>query len=467
MMKKITSLFLLFFLFQFAHSQEIIGQWNGVLKVPGGQLRLVFNVSETENGYSSTMDSPDQGAKGIPTTSTSFEDGVLKITIANARIEYQGTLGEDNKIVGTFTQAGQSFPMDLSREVVQKEVPKRPQEPQKPFPYYSEDIKFDNAEAGITLAGTLTLPEETGIFPAVVLITGSGPQNRDEEILGHKPFLVISDYLTRNGIAVLRFDDRGTAASGGNFGTATSNDFATDVQAGVEFLKTRKEINKDKIGLIGHSEGGLIAPMVANEDKDIAFLVLLAGTGIPGGDLLLLQQRLIGASSGMTPAQLDENEKMSSKTFEIVRNALSEEDLKRELAGLMIQTFRSMPADQVPEGLTEGDFVNAQMKQLTSPWMINFIKYDPAPTLEKIKIPVLAVNGSNDLQVPPKENLGAIKAALEKAGNEDFTIQELPGLNHLFQESSTGAISEYETIEQTFSPDALELILKWIQSKVN
>ena len=169
----------------------------------------------------------------------------------------------------------------------------------------------------------------------------------------------------------------------------------------------------------------------------------------------------------MTPAQLDENEKMSSKTFEIVRNAASEEDLKRELAGLMIQTFRSMPADQVPEGLTEGDFVNAQMKQLTSPWMINFIKYDPAPTLEKIKIPVLAINGSNDLQVPPKENLGAIKAALEKAGNEDFTIQELPGLNHLFQESSTGAISEYETIEQTFSPDALELILKWIQSKVN
>jgi hypothetical protein len=229
------------------YGQDITGQWNGALKIQGTQMRLVFNISQTENSLSSTMDSPDQGAKGIPTTTTSFENSILKITIANAKIEYEGTLGQDNIIVGTFKQGGQSFPMNLSKEKIDKEKLVRPQEPIKPFPYYSEDITFENKKVGISLAGTLTLPDKEGVFPVVILISGSGPQNRDEELLGHKPFLVLSDFLTKNGIAVLRYDDRGTALSKGDFKTATSADFATDVESAIAYLKTRKEINKKKL----------------------------------------------------------------------------------------------------------------------------------------------------------------------------------------------------------------------------
>ena len=227
--------------------QNITGQWNGALKVQGTQLRLVFNITKTDDGISATMDSPDQGAKEIPTTTTSFENSILKITIENAKIEYEGALGKDNIIVGTFKQGGQSFPMNLSKVVIEKEKLVRPQEPTKPYSYFSEDITFENKKAGIILAGTLTLPKNEGVFPVVILISGSGPQNRDEELLGHKPFLVLSDYLTKNGIAVLRYDDRGTALSKGDFKTATSADFATDVESAITYLKTRKEINKKKL----------------------------------------------------------------------------------------------------------------------------------------------------------------------------------------------------------------------------
>ncbi|WP_339755358.1 alpha/beta hydrolase family protein [Algoriphagus aquimarinus] len=447
-------------------AQEITGQWNGVLKVQGVQLRLVFNISKTASGFSSTMDSPDQGAFGIPVSSTSFENGTLKIAISNANIKYEGSLGDDQVIIGVFTQAGQSFPMNLSREEIKKQESKRPQEPVKPYPYEAENVTFDNEQAGITLAGTLTLPQTSGNFPAVVLISGSGPQNRDEELMGHKPFLVLSDYLTKNGIAVLRFDDRGTAASQGDFSTATSADFATDVAAAVKYLKTRTEIDHSHIGLIGHSEGGLIAPMVANQSADVDFLVLLAGTGIRGDQLLLAQQALIGKASGMSPNQLAENDMISRKAFEIMVKDQSSEDLKTEMSAYMTQVFRQIPAENIPGGMSEEEFVKAQIDQLTSPWMEYFIKYDPVPALEKVTSPVLAINGEKDLQVPPKENLGAIKAALEKGGNKDITTVELQGLNHLFQEAQTGAPSEYGTIEQTFSPVAMEVVLNWIKERV-
>jgi hypothetical protein len=274
-MKAILALLMMLTTTLFVNAQDITGQWNGVLQVQGMQLRVVFNVSKTDNGYSSTMDSPDQGAKGIPVTNTSFENAKVRFEVANARIEYLGELKE-NKIVGTFKQGGQAQ--------------KRPQEPTKPYPYYSEDVTFQNTKAGIALSGTLTLPKKEGVFPVAILISGSGPQNRDEELLGHKPFLVISHYLTRNGIGVLRYDDRGVAQSTGDFKTATSADFATDVESAMAYLKTRKEIHKRKIGLIGHSEGGIIAPMVASKNKDVSFMVLLAGTGIRGDKLLLLQQ---------------------------------------------------------------------------------------------------------------------------------------------------------------------------------
>jgi len=464
-MKKITLILLTSLFSLTVYGQDIIGQWNGALKVQGIQMRLVFNITKTDNGVRSIMYSPDQGPKGIPTTTTSFENSILKITIANAKIEYEGTLGKDNIIVGTFKQSGQSFPMNLSKEIIEKEKLVRPQEPTKPYSYYSEDITFENKHAGISLAGTLTLPKKDGVFPVVILISGSGPQNRDEELLGHKPFLVLSDYLTKNGIAVLRYDDRGTALSKGDFKTATSADFATDVESAISYLKTRKEINKKKIGLIGHSEGGLIAPMVASKSKDVAFIVLLAGTGIQGDEILLLQQKLIGKASGISDEDLQKNEIENRKTFDIVNKSTNLAQLDNDLTIYIMQSLKDNPNSEKPQGMRDEDFVKLQVKQIANPWMQYFIKYNPAPALEKVKCPVLAINGEKDLQVPPKENLEAIKKALTKGGNKKVTTIELPKVNHLFQECKTGSPEEYATIEQTFSPTALNEILKWLQTQ--
>ena len=389
----------------------------------------------------------------------------MRIRIENAKIEYEGALGKDNIIVGTFKQGGQSFPMNLSKVVIEKEKLVRPQEPTKPYSYFSEDITFENKKAGIILAGTLTLPKNEGVFPVVILISGSGPQNRDEELLGHKPFLVLSDYLTKNGIAVLRYDDRGTALSKGDFKTATSADFATDVESAITYLKTRKEINKKKIGLMGHSEGGLIAPMVASKSKDVAFIVMLAGTGIQGDQILLLQQRLIGKASEVSDEDLQKNELLNRKAFDIVNKSNSIEQLNIDLTNFIKQSLLDNKNAEKSKGMSEDDFVKLQVKQIANPWMQYFIKYNPAPTLEKVKCPVLAINGGKDLQVPPKENLEAIKKALAKGGNKKVTTKEFPNLNHLFQECKTGSPDEYATIEQTFSPIALTEIFKWIQTQ--
>lgn len=442
--------------------QDVTGQWHGILKVQGIQLRLVFEISKTATGFSSTMDSPDQGAKGIPVSATTFENGTLKLEVAKANINYEGVLGSDQIIVGTFKQGGLSAPMNLSKQKIEKEKLVRPQEPILPYPYYSEELVFENKTAKISLAGTLTLPKKEGLFPAVVLISGSGPQNRDEELLGHKPFLVLADFLTKNGIAVLRFDDRGTALSKGDFKTATTADFATDVEAAVAYLKTRKEINKKQIGLVGHSEGGIIAPMVASQSKEVAFIVLLAGTGLPGDQILLLQQKLIGKAAGVSDENLQKNETINRQAFDLVKKSASTEQLKSDLTAFLKQALKDNPTDK-PEGMSEETFIQLQVNQTANIWMQYFIKHNPAPVLEKVKCPVLALNGEKDLQVPPKENLEAIKNALAKGGNKKVTIRELPNLNHLFQECTTGAPSEYAAIEQTFSPKALSEILSWIQ----
>jgi len=455
-----------FLSFYNSFSQEITGKWNGLLKVQGTQLRLVFNISETATGYTSTMDSPDQGAKDIPTSSTSFENGILTIKIEKAKIEYAGTLGKDNLIVGNFSQAGQTFPMNLSHDEIEIIKAKRPQNPIEPYPYYSEEVTFKNKKAGVTLSGTLTLPKKEGVYPVVILISGSGPQNRDEELLGHKPFLVLSDYLTRNGIGILRYDDRGTAASTGDFKTGTTQDFATDVQAAIAFLMTKKGVNKNKIGLAGHSEGGIIAPIVAAKSKNVAFIVLLAGTGIPGDELLLLQQELIGRASGESEDNLQLGKKENTELFEIIKKSTDLAQLKKDLFVHMLASLKENPDSGKPEGISDEEYVNFTVEQIASPWMVYFIKYDPSFILEKVKCPVLAINGSKDLQVPPKENLTAIQTALAKGGNQKVTIKELYKLNHLFQECETGSPSEYSEIEQTISPVALELVLNWINEQV-
>lgn len=445
-------------------AQDIAGQWNGVLKVQGTQLRVVFNVTETDKGLSSTMDSPDQGATGIPVTNTTFENPKIKFEVANALIEYNGELKE-NEIVGTFKQGGQEFPMNLSREAIEKEIVQRPQEPTKPYPYYSEDVTFQNAKANISLSGTLTLPQKDGIFPVVILITGSGPQNRDEEIMGHKPFLVISDYLTKNGIGVLRYDDRGVGQSEGDFGTATSADFATDVESAIAYLKTRKEINNKQIGLIGHSEGGLIAPMVASRSKEVGFIILLAGTGIRGDKLLVLQQGLIARANGISETDIKKSIDNNSKLFEIIIESDDDQKLKMDLTDSINEILKRDTVTEIPNGMTQEEFVALQVNQVSSPWMQYFIRHDPATTLEKVKCPVLAVNGAKDLQVPPKENLAAIKNALAKGGNKNVTTKEFPDLNHLFQECKTGSPNEYAEIEQTFSPTVLGEITEWIKQQ--
>ena len=445
-----------------AIAQGITGQWNGILKVQGTQLRLAFNISQTETGYSATMDSPDQKAIGIPVTTTTYENGTIKLAIPAASIAYEGILSKDQVLIGTFSQGGMSVPMNLSREVKEKEKIVRPQEPIAPYPYYTEEVSFENSSAGITLAGTLSLPSKDGVYPAVILISGSGPQNRDEELLEHKPFLVLSDYLTKNGIAVLRYDDRGVAASKGDFKSATTADFAKDASAALAYLRTRKEINTSKIGLAGHSEGGVIAPLIASTDKKVSFMVLLAGTGLPGDEVLLLQKALIERAGGMIESEIANGQKINKGAFEIVKKATTSSQVATDLDLYFQKIEKENPTSGKEKEAKEQEFRTIK-NQLSSPWMQYFIKYDPAIALEKVTCPVLAINGSKDLQVPPNENITAIGNALAKAGDKKVTTQIIPNLNHLFQECTTGSPSEYADIEQTFSPMAMNTVLEWIQ----
>lgn len=465
-MKRTVLLLFTLLAFLSGNAQEVTGDWHGLLKTPGIQLRLVFHITKSDTGYTATMDSPDQNANGIPVTSTILNGDALKMTVANLSIEYTGTLRNDSIVGGTFEQAGQAFAMNLSRNPVEKEVTIRPQEPVRPYPYREEEVTIGNPSASITLSGTLTIPNGNGPYPAAILITGSGPQNRDEEIAGHKPFLVLADHLTRNGIAVLRYDDRGTGKSSGNFGTGTSEDFATDVEAAIAFLKTRKEINPGKIGLVGHSEGGLIAPLVASRSKDAGFVVMLAGPGIRGNELLVEQAERIGEVMGMNDEMLQEARAVNEGVFDLILRTANRDSLHAQLTAYLTQAIKDYPRVLALSGLPAESFIYAQVNQLTSPWMTWFIRYDPAPALEKVECPVLALFGEKDLQVPYKSNLAAVESSLQKGGNKDFTVRLLPNLNHLFQEAATGSPSEYATIEQTISPVALNEISEWIR-KVN
>ena len=462
-MKNIVVLLLALIGFTNTCAQDITGQWNGVLKEMN--LRLIVHITKTADGFRSTLVSPDQNSSSIPVDKTTFENDSLKFEIAQLQIIYSGHFDKET-FNGTFSQGPYKIPLSLGREVIEKTAVNRPQEPKEPFPYYSEDVTFENEMANLTLAGTLTLPQEKGKFPAVVLISGSGPQDRNEELADHKPFLVLADHLTKKGIGVLRFDDRGVGKSTGDHSIATSADFATDALSAVAYLKSRKEIDTTKIGLAGHSEGGIIAPLAAAKSDDVNFIVLIAGTGIRGDQLMLLQQNRIGKAMGSSEKQLQTINDYFATIFEVLLKP-NQQDLKAELTEVITQKLKGIPEDQLPMGLSKDEAsIAAQVTQLASPWMIYFTKHDPSKVLENVKCPVLAINGEKDLQVPPKENLIPIKNALEKGGNTNVTAIELPNLNHLFQECQTGAPAEYGIIEQTFAPIALETISNWILNQV-
>ncbi len=436
------------------------GDWSGVLDAGAAKLKLILHFTpEADGTWRGTMDSPDQAANGLKIDTITVEGQTLKFTMRAIAASYEGTLN-GGEIAGKFTQSGMTFPLNFKRPTAADSAPpKRPQTPQLPYPYNEEEVTFENPAANVKLAGTLTTPRTKAPFPVVVLITGSGPQNRNEELLGHQPFLVLSDHLTRAGIAVLRFDDRGVGKSTGKFGTATSADFATDVLAAVAYLKTRPEINPKKIGLVGHSEGGLIAPMCAVQSKDVAFIVMMAGPGVPGDEILYEQGALIMRAEGTPEATIAENRKTQEKMFAIIKAENDAAGAEKKLMELVATVVATAPDAQKK---TVEASLNAQVKTVNAPWFRYFLTFDPRPTLRQVKVPVLAINGELDLQVSPQQNLPEIAKALKAAGNKKFQTVALPKLNHLFQTTQTGAFSEYAKLEETMSPTALTLMSDWI-----
>jgi pimeloyl-ACP methyl ester carboxylesterase len=442
-------------------SSGITGIWQGKLAISGFELNIVFNVSETDGNLTTTLDSPDQNAYGIKVDSTSFKNDSVYFGISAIKGFFYGIYHIDS-INGTWHQGGNQWSLILKKtEKVEK--PKRPQVPEKPYPYNEEEVSFPDKEAGVELAGTLTIPKEGGPFPAVVLVTGSGPQDRNESLLGHEPFLILADYLTRQGIAVLRYDDRGVGKSTGKFSTATTKDFVNDALAAVNFLKNRKDISKNEIGIIGHSEGGLIAPLAAVESNDVNFIVLMAGPGVTGKAILLEQSELIEKAMGMSADKIEKGTELAKKFYEIVENEKDSAAASEKIIALYKEYYASLDsADKAEFGNDPESVFDRQAQTLLSPWFKFFLTYDPKGTLEKVKVPVLAINGENDLQVPPKQNLPAIEEALKEGGNKDYKVVEIPKLNHLFQTSETGSPTEYSKIEETISPKALKIIGTWI-----
>lgn len=446
-----------FLCFSNLFSQEITGSWIGELEVPGTKLPLIFNIRQNGNELVTTMDSPMQGAKDMPTDKTSFINKELIIDAKKFGISYKGKL-EGETITGSFIQGGASMPLNLSRKKEGDSGLKRPQTPKPPFNYGIEEVTFTNPTDKNTLAGTLTTPADKKDFPVVVLISGSGQQNRDSEIFGHKSFWVIADDFAKKGIGVLRVDDRGTGGSNGINMSVTTQNFAGDTNAAVEFLAQKGFKN---IGLIGHSEGGIIAPMVASKNPKVKFVVSMAGPGVPIEELMVLQANAIAKASGATEEELKSGEETNRKIYSLIKNYKGD-NLTGEVQKLFASEIQKMPKEQQPEATEIEKITLAEAKKVTIPWYIYFLKINPDAYWSQLKIPVLAINGTKDLQVISKENLAGIKTSLEKAKNKKFETVEFPNLNHLFQEAKTGTVEEYAQLEQTISPQVLDKMSSWI-----
>jgi hypothetical protein len=445
---------------------DYAGTWQGSIDVGHGMsLPLVFHLKQADSKYAGTFDSPMQGSSGTQFDSVVVDSsGKVAAHFAKTSIIYSGTLAADKEsIVGTFTQGGVPFALTLQR-VDTYHGPNRPQEPKPPFPYKSEDIKFENGS--VTINGTLTVPEGSGPFPAVVLVHGSGPHDRDETIFLHKPFLVLADCLTRHGIAVLRYDKRGCGKSTGDYNAATIRDFASDAAKAVAFLQTRPDISAKKIGLIGHSEGGVVAPMVAVENPQVDFIVMMAGSVFPGDIILLGQVKALAESQKAAKETIDKDLEVSRQTYAIIKKEKDDDKAIAEIKALHVRLDASESAWTGSEKEAFAKKQDAQLRFMVGPWYRFFLSYDPRPTLEKVRCPVLALNGDKDTQVIAKDNLDAIKTCLAKGGNINLTIVELPGLNHLFQTCQSGYVGEYASIEETMSPKVLQTIVEWIDARV-
>jgi len=468
-MKSLYATLALVFLSGVLLAQEPIGTWYGTLNIQGTPLPLVFHITKTGSTYNTTLDSPKQGATGMPSSKTTFTDKLLTIEASNIGMKYSGTFVPDsNKINGTFEQGTLRTPLVLS-DKPEKEataaLQARPQDP-KDFPYKQEEVTFVNPKPGNKLSGTLTLPASGKASKIVVLISGSGGQNRNEELTpyNHRPFLVLSDYLTRQGIAVLRYDDRGIGKSTGNFSEATTADFADDAEAAVKYIRSRADLKDLPIGLVGHSEGGMIAPMVASRNPNVKFVVLMAGPGIPITQLYAQQIGSAMRIAGMPAEEVAEKTATNLKVFTAIKEV---RDLPLEQASLQIELVVRKELDLMPfeklDRAAKETLVQQTLNNYKSPWLRYFIGFEPSDYLTKVKCPVLALNGTLDFQVDCTANLAGIKAGLEKAGNKKFEIVPMEGLNHLFQKAVTGDVSEYGKIEETVNPTALQKISTWIK----
>lgn len=434
-----------------------LGVWQGKIVLQNNlNITVIFHFEEgTNHVLSAKIDVPAQSVQGMPAKSVTVKERGVEVDFSAFSAQYVGTLSEDRKkIVGTWRQAGIELPLTLEKvENPTNITPNRPQEPKPPFPYTSREVSFPNPKApGVTLAGTLTLPKGEGPFPAALLIDGSGPNNRDEEVFGHKIFLVLADYLTRHNIAVLRYDKRGIGKSTGDYASATLFDFASDAEAALTLLMHLPEIDPKRVGIIGHSEGGVIGPIVASHHPRLAFLVLLAGTGIRGDKLFLMQTKAILEAQGAPKEVIEKSVTLNTQLYKMALKKEALDKKKEEMLAFLAKEHPEISATQRERAVAE----------LMNPWMLVFLRYDPTKTLQQVHCPVLAVGGGKDVQVPPEANLAQIRKALLTGGNKEATIHVFPNLNHLFQPCKTGSPLEYSLIETTFDPNALDYVTQWI-----
>ena len=455
-------------------AQDLSGSWQGAIAAGSVNLRIVFNIGKTGDIYTSTLDSPDQKAFGIACSKTTVVKDSLFIEIAVIGGSYKGLWDGKDGITGIYAQNGGQTALSLKRITTAEKTelskePVRSQTPKPPFGYVSEDVEYDNADKSVHYGATFTRPNGSGKYPAVIIISGSGTQDKNGTIFGHKLYWVLADYLTKNGIAVLRVDDRGAGKSslGNNFKDATSVDFSFDVEASLNYLETRTDVNKKHLGLIGHSEGGMIAPMVAARRKDVSFIVMWGASEVGGAKINTEQNAYQLKKLGVDSLAINAFESLNNQVLALFASSASVETLDAQ----MIPVFDAWKKAQGPEilaalhatDLSAQDIFKQYNGLYNMPWMRYFIIYDGKKDLAKVKCPVLAINGEKDTQVDAKSNLGLIKEILTKNGNNDVETKALPGLNHLLQTAQTGDLSEYEKIDETMSPAAMKIISDWIK----